>query len=144
MVFIFLVRFRFLSENQVVFFSHSGHHLKEECLRSQHLVHSLPMFIKFSRHLYQCKITASIKTYIHRLAFCHMDPLLVRNFVIINWILIYHVSLVSDNKSNRAEFIRVPPNASVMHVKELLSRQWCNGVFNFLCWTIFLFSTWKK
>ncbi|CAF0789998.1 unnamed protein product [Adineta ricciae] len=31
----------------------------------------------------------------------------------------------ADNKSNRAEFIRVPPDASVMHVKELLIKQWC-------------------
>jgi hypothetical protein len=36
--------------------------------------------------------------------------------------------LVPDNRSNRAEFIRVPPDASVAHVKELLTRQWCNGV----------------
>ena len=36
--------------------------------------------------------------------------------------------LVPDNRSNRAEFIRVPPEASVAHVKELLTRQWCNGV----------------
>ncbi len=35
---------------------------------------------------------------------------------------------VPDNKSNRAEFIRVPPDASVIHVKELLTRLWCNGV----------------
>lgn len=35
---------------------------------------------------------------------------------------------VPDNKSNRAEFIRVAPDASVLHVKELLTRQWCNGV----------------
>ncbi|CAF3840513.1 unnamed protein product [Adineta steineri] len=32
-----------------------------------------------------------------------------------------------DNKSNRAEFIRVPPEASVTHVKDLLNRLWCNG-----------------
>lgn len=35
---------------------------------------------------------------------------------------------VPDNKSNRAEFIRVPLDASVAHCKELLNRQWCNGV----------------
>ena len=36
--------------------------------------------------------------------------------------------IVSDNKSNRAEFIRISPNASVMQVKELLNRQWCREV----------------
>jgi hypothetical protein len=35
---------------------------------------------------------------------------------------------VSDNKSNRAEFIRIPPDAPVMEVKELLNQQWCRGV----------------
>ncbi|UJR33550.1 hypothetical protein I4U23_020992 [Adineta vaga] len=32
-----------------------------------------------------------------------------------------------DNKSTRAEFIRIPPDASVMHVKELLVKQWCHA-----------------
>ncbi|CAM4802278.1 unnamed protein product [Rotaria magnacalcarata] len=31
----------------------------------------------------------------------------------------------SDNKSNRAQFIRIPPDASVWHVKELMHRKWC-------------------
>ena len=35
---------------------------------------------------------------------------------------------VADNKSNRAEFIRIPQDASVMKVKELLNRQWCREV----------------
>ncbi|CAF1256388.1 unnamed protein product [Adineta steineri] len=32
----------------------------------------------------------------------------------------------ADNKSNRAEFIRIPPDASVARVKEFLNRQWCS------------------
>ncbi len=40
----------------------------------------------------------------------------------------FFVFKVPDNKSNRAEFIRVPPEANVAHVKELLNRLWCNGV----------------
>ena len=35
---------------------------------------------------------------------------------------------VPDNRSSRAEFIRVPPEASVVQVKELLQRFWCKGV----------------
>ncbi|CAM4879980.1 unnamed protein product [Rotaria socialis] len=31
----------------------------------------------------------------------------------------------SDNKSNRAQFICVPPDASVTHVKKLMLRHWC-------------------
>ncbi|CAF3772040.1 unnamed protein product [Rotaria sordida] len=32
----------------------------------------------------------------------------------------------ADNKSNRAEFIRIPPDAPVMQVKELISTKWCH------------------
>lgn len=32
---------------------------------------------------------------------------------------------VPDNKSTRAQFIRIPPDASVLHVKELLKDLWC-------------------
>ncbi|CAM4760304.1 unnamed protein product [Rotaria magnacalcarata] len=31
----------------------------------------------------------------------------------------------SDNKSNRAQFICIPPDASVTHVKKLMLRHWC-------------------
>ncbi|CAF2768165.1 unnamed protein product, partial [Rotaria sp. Silwood2] len=31
----------------------------------------------------------------------------------------------ADNKSNRAEFIRIPPDADVMKVKELMHAKWC-------------------
>ena len=34
---------------------------------------------------------------------------------------------VPDNKSNRAKFIRVPPDAPVTRVKDLLN-EWCNRV----------------
>jgi hypothetical protein len=36
--------------------------------------------------------------------------------------------IVSDNKSNRAEFIRIPPDAPIMEVKQFLNRQLCNEV----------------
>ncbi|CAF3537706.1 unnamed protein product [Rotaria sp. Silwood1] len=32
----------------------------------------------------------------------------------------------ADNKSNRAEFIRLLPDASVMHVKEIVLQKWCH------------------
>ncbi|CAF5055618.1 unnamed protein product, partial [Rotaria magnacalcarata] len=34
----------------------------------------------------------------------------------------------SDNKSNRAQFICIPPDASVTHVKKLMLRHWCQHV----------------
>jgi hypothetical protein len=56
----------------------------------------------------------------------------------------FFVFKVPDNKSNRAEFIRIPPEANVAHVKELLNRLWCNGVgyLRFFFWetNILLFS----
>ena len=36
--------------------------------------------------------------------------------------------VVSDNKSNRAEFIRISPNTPVERVKELMYKQWFNEV----------------
>ncbi len=35
---------------------------------------------------------------------------------------------VADNKSNKAEFIRIPPDANVMNVKELLNKHWSSDV----------------
>ena len=53
----------------------------------------------------------------------------MRSKVFSSWkATIVFVDLVSDNKSNRAEFIRIPPNTSVVKVKELLYQQWFSEV----------------
>ena len=43
-------------------------------------------------------------------------------------LLMFLFLLVSDNGFNRAEFVRVPADASMIHLKKLLIRQWCHGV----------------